>query len=336
MRRLWRVIARRLPPPVAVALSDAFWVVPLAVYRLSGRRLARSPQLYRANVFRQQRERARIPGMTAMTERAYFKWHAQEELTGAGAIVDLGCWLGSTTASMAMGLSANPRRSVKKTMIHAFDQFVWERPMDFHAPPTRLGPYEPGDSFRPEFELVVSRWRSRIAVHEGDLLQEHWDGGPVELLLVDAMKSWDLATHIVRDFYPAVLPSCGYLIHQDFSHCFTPWIPLTSYRLLEYLEPVKDVPRSESLVFRVKQALPPSALVIDRSSFDEAEIDQAFDYWLTATPVEKHSGLRAARILLSHFDGDAERADWMYRSLRDRGLLGEFHLTTLYAVMSEA
>jgi hypothetical protein len=242
--------------------------------------------------------------MTTMTERAYFKWHAQEEVTGSGTIVDLGCWLGSTTAALGMGLVANRRRSAKSTLIHAYDRFTWEPEFDFHSPPTRLGPYRAGDSFRQEFELVVGPWRSRIEVHEGDLLLESWLDGPIELLLVDAMKSWDLASHIVRHFYPALLPMNGYLIHQDFSHCFTPWIPLISFRLLEYLRPVKDIPRSESVVFRSMRPIPMSELDLSRAAFDEREIDQAFDYWLRSTPSEKHSG--------------------------------DFHLAVLHAVMDKA
>jgi hypothetical protein len=179
----------------------------------------------------------------------------------------------------------------------------------------------------------VGPWRDRITVHEGDLLQESWTSGPIELLLVDAMKTWELATHIVRHFFPALLPSDGYVIHQDFSHCFTPWVPLTSYRLLGYLEPVKDIPRSESLVFRVTQALPSSELDLDRSSFDDQEIDAAFDHWLNVTLPEKHSGFRTARILLAHYDGDAERADWMRRSLSGDGLLADHHRATLQAVI---
>ncbi len=306
-----------LPPDVAVGVSDAVWSIPLAVYKLSGRRFACSGELYRAGILRQQRERSRIPGMTTMTERAYFKWHAQEELTGTGAVVDLGSWLGSTTAALAMGLSANRRRAARDTTIHAYDQFRWEWTMDIHSPPTRLGPYKPGDSFRPEFELVVRRWRSRIVVHEGDLLQETWPSEPVELLLVDAMKSWELASHIVRVFYPALLPTRGYLIHQDFSHCFTPWIPLVSYRLLDYLVPVKDIPRSETLVFRLVRPLPPAGLELARSSFDESEIERAFRHWLDVTIPKKHSGLRASRVLLTHYDGDSERADFL-RNIAER------------------
>lgn len=332
-RRLWRPLARRLPADAVLALMAAYWSVPLLVYRLSGRRLCRSPDLYRTGLLRQLRERSRMPGMTTMTERAYFKWHAQEVVTGSGAIVDLGAWLGSTTATMAMGLSANPSPAARATVLHAYDQFAWDPRFDYHAPPTRLGPYREGDSFRPEFELVVSRWRDRIAVHEGDLLQETWSGGPIELLLVDAMKTWEMASHIVREFYPALPPGVGHLIQQDFSHCFTPWVPLTSYRLLAYMAPVKDIPRSETVVFRVTRPAPPSELDLDRSSFDEQEIDAAFDHWLKNTLPEKHSGLRTARILLAHYDGDTERADQMRRSLSDDGLLSHHHRATLQAVI---
>jgi hypothetical protein len=327
------LIAARLPPDLALGLMAVYWSPALILYRLSGRRLGRSRDLYRTGILRQQRERLRIPGMTSMTERAYFKWHAQEEVTGSGAIVDLGTWLGSTTAAMAMGLSANPRPAAKKTVIHAYDQFLWDPRFDYHSPPTRFGPYAEGDSFRPEFEHVVARWRDRIAVHEGDLLKETWTDGSIELLLVDAMKSWDLATHITRHFYPPLLAGDGCLIHQDFSHCFTPWVPLTCYRLRSYLEPMIDVPRSESLVFRVTRELPPSELDLSRSSFEEEEIDQAFDHWLTVAIPEKHSGLLTARILLAHYDGDAERAGQMRRSLSDRGLLASHHQATLQAVL---
>jgi hypothetical protein len=333
VRRLWRALARRLPDELSLSIMALIWSIPLVVYRVSGRRWARSPDLYRAGILRQQLERARIPGMTTSVERAYFKWHAQEVLTGAGSIVDLGSWLGSTTAALAMGLVANPRPSAAHTVIHAYDQFIWEEPMGYHSPATRLGPYQPGETFRPEFELVVRRWRRRIVVHEGDLLRERWTGGPIELLLVDAMKSWELTGHLMRRFYPCLSAGCGYLIHQDFSHYFTPWIPLTAFRLLDHLEPVKDIPRSESMVFRVRRPLDEEDVDLTRASFGETEIDEAFAYWLGATLPEKHSGLRTARILLAHADGDSERADHLRRSLGERGLLGQDHALKLRAIM---
>lgn len=333
MRRLWRSIARRLPPDVVLGVMAIYWLPSLALYRLSGRRLPDSPDLYRTGLIRQLRERPRIPGMTSMMVRAYLKWHAQEVLTGAGTVVDLGSWLGSTTAALAMGLSANRRPAAARTVIHAYDEFVWDPRFGHYSPPLRLGPYEAGDSFRAEFELVVRRWSDRIAVHEGDLLQGEGTGEPIELLVVDVMKSWELTTHVLRHFYSELIAPQGYLIHQDFSHCFTPWIPLTSYRLLPYLEPVKDIPRSETLVFRAARPVPLSELGLGRESFEESEVEEAFRYWLRTTEPNKHSGLRTARILLAHYDGDAERAQRMRASLTADGLLSEVHRAALRAVM---
>src|SRR5207244_4836892 len=130
-----------------------------------------------------------FPGMTSANERAYFKWHAQEVFTGGGAIVDLGCWFGSTTAMLALGLYKNRRPAARRARIHAYDRFAWEPWMDDYVSAVRLGPYSPGDSFLPEFELTISRWRGSIDVHASDLLEERWQGPPIELLLVDAMKA---------------------------------------------------------------------------------------------------------------------------------------------------
>jgi hypothetical protein len=147
--------ARALAGEARTWAADARWSVPLLAYRASGRRMGRSPELYRAWVPRQRRRAQRLPGMTTPTERAYFKWHAQEEFSGGGAIVDLGSWFGSTTVMLAMGVAANHRRTARDKVIHAFDRFAWEPWMDAYAGATRLGAYLPGDSFLPEFKLAV-------------------------------------------------------------------------------------------------------------------------------------------------------------------------------------
>lgn len=132
-------------------------------------------------------------------------------------------------------------------------------------------------------------------------------------------------------FYPALEPSTGYLIHQDFSHCWTPWILLVSYRLRDFLALVKEIPRSETVLFRGIRPLASNAgaLALSRESFDDAEIKDAFEYWLAATTTEKHSGIRASRVMLSIYDGDCERAASMLRSLVREKLLDDFHVKTL-------
>ncbi|MGN6474053.1 MAG: hypothetical protein ACTHK4_10470 [Mycobacteriales bacterium] len=333
-RRIWGSISRRLPPRIASDIYQGTRAVQLVLHRGSGRRVLRSPYLYEGEMLRQRFERRRVPGMTTLQERAYYMWHTQEVFTGQGAIVDLGSFFGSTTATLAMGLRRNRRPAAAGATIDTYDRFVWEREMDYHPLPARLGPYEPGASFRREFDLVVRRWADRIRVHEGDLLKEAWDG-PIELLLVDAMKSWDLATHIGTVFYPAMMAGDGYVIHQDFSHCFTPWIPLTTYRLRDHLEVATDIVGSEAVVFRLRRPFNAESLPDDmsRASYDEAEIEAAFDHWIGVCHPMKHSGLRTARVLLAHYDGDDERAGALRKSFQERGLLNDWHQRTLGYVL---
>jgi hypothetical protein len=330
--------ARRLTNDAAVGVSDASWSIPRAVYKLSGRRLARSPQLYRAGIAYERLRYTHLPGMTAATERAYFKWHAAENFTGTGTVVDLGSWFGSTTSMLAAGVCANPRRAARSATIHAFDRFIWEPWMDAYAHMARFGPYSPGDSFQREFERVVRPWRDRIEVHTGDLCEQAWKEGPIEILLVDAMKSWDVTQHILREFFGNVIPGGGYVIHQDFSNCWTPWIHLTSHRLRDHLVPVHDIPRSETVVFRLGRAfgVHEDVLAVDRASFDDKGVSDAFAHSLRITQPEKHSGIHAAHAILMVYDGDLTRARELLDSLQRKGQLSSFHANAVRLAIDRA
>jgi hypothetical protein len=276
--------------------------------------------------------------MTSATERAYFKWHAQENFSGVGEIVDLGSWFGSTTAAMAMGLRANQRPAARRVKIKAYDRFTWEPWMDLYASAARLGPYSAGDSFLPEFERVVRPWRERIQVHAGDLLEQSWSQGPIEVLLVDAMKSWELTLHILTHFYCDLTLPDSCLIHQDFSNCFTPWIPLVSYRLRDHFAPVQDIPRSETVVFRVLRPFErdADALRLTRASFDETEVREAFEHSLRITRAEKHSGIHAASAMLLVYDGDIASANERLHRLESERRLSEYHANAVRGAIERA
>ena len=122
--------------------------------------------------------------------------------------------------------------------------------MDDYASLAAFGPYQEGDSFEREFDRVVARWRGRIELHAGDLHEQVWDAGAIEVLLVDAMKSWSLAHRIVTEFYPALVPGAAFVIYQDFSNADTPWIHLSTYRLRGQVIPVADISDSETRIRR--------------------------------------------------------------------------------------
>ena len=61
-----------------------------------------------------------VPTMLTDEEGALLHWLTRDYATGAGAICDLGCFVGGSTARLASGVAAAGR----STKVHAFDHFT--------------------------------------------------------------------------------------------------------------------------------------------------------------------------------------------------------------------
>jgi hypothetical protein len=150
------------------------------------------------------------------------------------------------------------------------------------------------------------------------------------------MKAWDVTACILEQFYVA-LSDDGYLIHQDFSNCFTPWIHLVSYRLRRHFVPVLDVPRSETLVFRLTHRFQdPGELVLSRAAFDDDEVEAAFAHSLQITGAEKHSGIRAAHLIQLVYDDQLPRASRLLGAHEAAGRLNAFHAGAVRGAIERA
>jgi len=252
----------------------------------------------------------RLHGMTTANEKAYLYWYGKHIFTGKGDIVDLGCWLGSTSISLAMGLERNNHAKTNKH-IHSYDEFIWRAYMDNGTKGTNLeGKYRHGDSFLDEFERRAYPWRQYIKACPGDLANVGWHGGPIEFLLIDAMKSWDAASGVVQNFFPALVPGKSIIMHQDFAHWYTAWIHPIHYRLRDYFTPLYDVPSSGSMLFRLVRHIP-SELVKQEwspSQFTKEEIDLAFAYSLDIVGSEKRPNIVAAKIMYFIQTGQLDQA----------------------------
>ncbi len=241
-----------------------------------------------------------LAGMTSLAERLQFRDYAAWTYTGQGALVDLGCWLGSTTIPLADGLAENRHPGTRRRRVLAFDQFVWEEWMEPFVQGTPVaGRFAPGDSFREEFERRCVPWRDRIEVCPRDLTCFEWTGGPIEFLLIDAMKSWPLANAIARTFFPHLIPGVSLVVHQDFAHYYTSWIHLQTYRLRDYFQPVTDVEGSCSLVFRLTRPIPARLLLreLTFADFSDPEIDHAFAHSRSQVAACKSPAIEAARMM---------------------------------------
>jgi hypothetical protein len=278
--------------------------------------------------------------MTSHKERAYCHWYARDLYSGLGDVVELGCWLGSLTVPLAMGLAENRRDAVRGRRVQAFDRFVWESWMDGHASlmATELeGRYAAGESFREAFDSQLGPWKRLVDVHERDLLEPAWDGGDIEFLLVDAMKSWELARSTLRDFFPHLIPGVSLVMHQDFSHYETYWIHLLMHRLRDHFEVSFDVPESGSTVFVLRSEIPAALLSEDYAieSFSTEEIEAAFRHSLALVGSAKAPDVVAAKLLALIEKGELDRAE--RERERWRQLIGspEGELARVASLLSE-
>ena len=135
----------------------------------------------------------RIPTMVSKETLRYYKWLART-LEHPGDIVELGSWMGSSTACLAEGLSQNLCR--KHTRIHAYDSFIWRDWMRTYTedPELLAANIREGDSFLDYFRRYTAPFRHLIDVHQSVLKTAteqtalpalEWSGGPIAILVMD-------------------------------------------------------------------------------------------------------------------------------------------------------
>ncbi|MGF1455186.1 MAG: class I SAM-dependent methyltransferase [Alphaproteobacteria bacterium] len=144
----------------------------------------------------------------ALVERTARAVHAR---FGRVTAVEIGCWLGGSTAALARGLSAVPAGDWG---LHVFDAFRW-RKIDVDKVPFETVPLRQGNDFFPLWSANTAPWRGKTRVHRGELLHAAWDGAPIHLLFLDAPKEDPLVAHVFATFASALCPD-GILIAQDY------------------------------------------------------------------------------------------------------------------------
>lgn len=218
----------------------------------------------------------RLFGMTTYIEQDYYRKAAEDVCEIAGEIVDLGCWLGSTTLSLLHGCES----SEQTQNVWAFDNFTWESYMDgmnIHKQKTKK--YNVGDSFKQEFIDRVGTRISRINLCEVDLNKYKWNGGKVKLLLVDAMKTVGLMSNIAASFYPSLVPG-SILIHQDYKHWYSSWIHCLQYAFRDHFDVEHETSDGSTVSFKLTKPIHDYDLDLATRfhSLLDSDIEDAFEW----------------------------------------------------------
>jgi hypothetical protein len=189
-----------------------------------------------------------VTAMLSRREKRMLFWLALNYYSRAGAVVDLGAYLGGSAICLAAGLRA---QGVTDRVLHSYDLFklgAYELERDFPdgAPP--------GNSTRSIFDANLMAYADLLATHEGDLLEQRWDGSDVEILFVDIAKSsasWD---HVVEQFFPALIPGRSVVVMQDYLfERGGPWHQVVMEHLQDQLRYLVDAEYGSALFLNTRK-----------------------------------------------------------------------------------
>lgn len=260
-------------------------------------------------------------GMTSLNEQKYLRWFAEELYGQKGEIVELGCWLGSLTQSICKGLLAKEKPAPSEPHVHVYDLFEWEHNMEDSCQNMGLswkGKFTEGDNYFELYKEIMKAYMPFLRLNKEDLNTASWDGKPIELLVVDAMKYESLCDNITRQFYPSLIEGTGYLVHQDFLHFYESWIHVSAHRLRDYIAPVYEVPDSGSMVFKCLETPPLDLLGFETkiAEVTDEEIDATYAWALALADPKTRNILGAAHTMAYIHKKDFARAKELYQHYR--------------------
>jgi hypothetical protein len=168
----------------------------------------------------------RIPTMLCKETLSYYKWLART-FEEPGDIVELGSWMGSSTACLAEGLSQNPDRRHKT--IHVYDSFVWRDWMKTYTedPELLAANIREGESFLKHFWSYAEPFRELINVHQSVLKTGaeqfarpalEWGGGQIGILVMDFAHDRASNEAMWRVFSPSFRSGSTIVVFNQFGN----------------------------------------------------------------------------------------------------------------------
>lgn len=218
---------------------------------------------------------AHVPTMLGPEEQRLYYWLAREAVGGAGAIADVGSFVGGSAARLVLGMTDGGHSG----RVHLFDRFTAdERVKRRLLYPAGVAPFA-GANALPVAQALLLPFIRHLRFHPGEIETMPWpgDAGQIALLALDICKLPRVADIVAQRFLPH-LRKGAIVVQRDFSAWEQPWTCVQTLLLTEWLEPVTRV--GNTLVLRCR-------LVPDAADLRQATVADLDD----ATLIE---GLRMA------------------------------------------
>ena len=250
-------------------------------------------------------------GMVGPEERACYFWLAKNCLSGDGCIVDAGAFLGASTYCFAAGAAAAGIASYNgRPVISAFDYFKVVDQYVADAICRDVRPIRLGESYLAIFQSQTDRFNELIRPYPGNFLDHTWEGDAIKILFVDISKSEELNSHVVREFFPALIPGKSLVIQQDYYHCWHPHIHVTMEFLSAECRLIDDHVPFQSAVWQLVSPIPRAKL--DRLiayDFTNSEKIELLDRVIKKSSPRLQPMMELVRIWQMRLNGDLDRAN---------------------------
>lgn len=190
-------------------------------------------------------------GVLSEEERRCLYWLARHVFSNCGSIVDAGAYIGSSAYCLAEGLLHAGYADRSRPIIHSYDPFVV---LDDHVAESisrDVRHIRPGDTFLDIFYMQNARHNYLIETHVGNFLKQHWSNSQIEILFIDIAKSRELNSHVVREFFPYLIPGHSIVIQREFYHVWHPAIHVTMQYLKRYFQVIDPYVPFQSRVYRL-------------------------------------------------------------------------------------
>ncbi len=202
-----------------------------------------------------------VPTMLSPDEQRLYYWLTAHWTRDRGEVVELGSYVGGSTARLAAGL----HDTKKLARVFAFDHFrTDERTKSQVLYRQGIKPFE-GEDILPLSKALLSKWQERIVWRPGPIEQSVWEGGPIELLVMDASKKDMHMDRMAEIFFPHLIPGKSLLVQQDFYHWRLPWITAQMQRMRRWFKPLAYCP-NDTVVFLNTRQIDDEALAAGRIS----------------------------------------------------------------------
>jgi hypothetical protein len=190
----------------------------------------------------------KYPTMLTLEEMRMLSWIAGNTPM-AGDILDLGAFLGGSTASLAHGV-----RSSKKTRtIHSFDRFEFDESAKFtYLYKKGHGFYEGSDSL-PLFQKLTEGFKGFIKSYKGDITKAPCPTDAIAILFVDLSKSWAINDYLLKTYFTK-LKAGAIIVQQDFLFFRNPWLYPTMKKLAGKVD-LLSYTQDNSVVYGVREDL---------------------------------------------------------------------------------